>query len=387
MNNNMQNNNSNNPSISPQISENIIKLEPLYSIPPTEQKVKKQQNEKKKWSWKKKVTVIGGTGLVLGLSTFLFLFYGPWSGFRNFWITSAMTTMSHQYLATWFYSDETIQKVLAANKIIEVGEITDPDLIQFKKYSDNMTIFKNKYEKEILTKEPGNNLYKVINVAGKSYQGFLVAVYDPSKVTIATTQYLGKRGESITEVAKREKAVIATNAGGFYDPDWNSNGALPHGTVIQNGKVVSDFQDAAMGGGFIGFTKEDKFVLGKMSKEQALQMGYRDAIEFGPFLIVNGKSSFVKGNGGWGIAPRTAIGQRKDGIVLLLVINGRIPTSIGADMGDLTEIMENYGAYNAANLDGGSSTELVINHKIINTPVAGGKDGLRDMSTFWIVKK
>ena len=53
---------------------------------------------------------------------------------------------------------------------------------------------------------------------------------------------------------------------------------------------------------------------------------------------------------------------------------------------DLTDIMENYGAVNAANLDGGSSSELVINNNIINTPVAGRKDGLRNMSTFWVVK-
>ena len=176
------------------------------------------------------------------------------------------------------------------------------------------------------------------------------------------------------------------NAGGFYDPNWNSNGALPHGTVISNGKVVSDYADARMGGGFIGFTKDDKFILGNMSKDEALKIGYRDAIEFGPYLIVNGKRSFIKGNGGWGIAPRSAIGQRKDGIVLFLVINGRLASSIGADMVDLCDIMENYGAYNAANLDGGSSSELVINNEIINTPVAGGKNGLRDMSTFWIVK-
>ena len=187
-------------------------------------------------------------------------------------------------------------------------------------------------------------------------------------------------------MAKRENAIIAMNAGGFYDPDWNSNGALPHGTVISNGKVVSDYDDANVGGGFVGFTKENKLVLGKFTKEQAVNMGIRDAIEFGPFLIVNGKSSFVKGNGGWGIAPRTAIGQRSDGIVLLLVINGRLATSIGADMGDLTEIMENYGAVNAANMDGGSSSELVINNKIINHPVAAGTNGLRDMPTFWVVK-
>ena len=178
------------------------------------------------------------------------------------------------------------------------------------------------------------------------------------------------------------------NAGGFYDPDWNSNGALPHGAVIKDGKVVSDYEDANMGGGFIGFTNDNKFVLSKnLTAKQALEKGYRDAVEFGPFLIVNGKSSFVKGNGGWGIAPRTAIGQRKDGIVLMLVINGRIPSSIGADMSDLCEIMQNYGAYNAANLDGGSSTELVIENKIINKPVAGGTNGLRDMPTFWIVRK
>ncbi len=69
-------------------------------------------------------------------------------------------------------------------------------------------------------------------------------------------------------------------------------GALPHGTVIQNGKIVSDFEDAQMGGGFVGFTKDNKLVLGKMSADEALAMGMRDAIEFGPFLIVNGKSSF-----------------------------------------------------------------------------------------------
>lgn len=341
---------------------------------------------KKKWSLKKKLLVFCGSMFIVGLSAFLFVFYGPWDGFRNFWITSAMTTMSHQYLATWFYSDETIQKVLANNSVEEIEEVTNPNEIQFKKYTVK-TIYKNEYEEAILTKDPENDLYKVIEIKGSTYQGYLVALYDPSKISIATTKYLGVRGESILTVSKRENAIIAMNAGGFYDPDWNSNGALPHGTVISNGKIVSDYEDARMGGGFICFTNENKLVLGKMSKEEAINMGCRDAVEFGPYLIVNGKSSFISGNGGWGIAPRTAIGQRKDGIVLMLVINGRIPTSIGANMRDLTEIMENYGAYNAANLDGGSSTELVINNQIINTPVAGGRDGLRDMSTFWVVKQ
>ena len=345
---------------------------------------KKKVKVNYKWPIGRKIISIICVVYILGFSSFLFLFYGPWDGFRNFWITSAMTTMTHQYLARWFYSEDCIQKVLQSNSVIEVNEVSNPNEINFKKYTT--TIYRNEYEKDVLTKDPGNDLYKVININETKYQGFLVVIYDPSRIHIATTAYLGVRGESILTVSEREGAIIAMNAGAFYDPDWNGNGGLPHGTVFSYGKVVSDYDDPGVGGGFIGFTNEDKFILGNMSKEKAIETGYRDAVEFGPYLIVNGKRSFFKGNGGWGIAPRTAIGQRKDGIALFLVINGRLPSSIGADMIDLTDIMERYGAYNASNLDGGSSSELVINGEIINTPVAGGKNGLRTMSTFWIVK-
>ncbi len=360
-------------------------LEKTVVMPSIKKALKEEEERKRKEKKQNKIKLVLASLVVIGSSFGLFLFYGPFSFFREFWITSAMTTMTHQYLATWFYNDDVINKIMSKHQLIEVNDTTNPELVNISDYNTNQTIYKNEYEKQILEREEGA-LYKVIDIKGASYQGYLVAVYDPSRVSIATTKYLGKRGEAITTVAKRENAIIAMNAGGFYDPDWNSNGALPHGTVISNGKVVSDFDDANMGGGFVGFTKENKLVLGKFTKEQAINMGIRDAIEFGPFLIVNGKSSFVKGNGGWGIAPRTAIGQRSDGIVLFLVINGRLATSIGADMGDLTEIMENYGAINAANMDGGSSSELVINHKIINHPVAAGTNGLRDMPTFWVVK-
>ena len=346
--------------------------------------LRKENNNKYKWPLKRKIIAIVCAIYVIGFSSFLFLFYGPINSFKEFWITSAMTTLNHRYLATFIYSDEYIQKVLEKNSIIEIDEISDPNLISFRKYKSS--IYRNEYDKEILEKDPNNDLYKVIDITGKGYQGFLVAIYDPSRVSIATSSKLGVTGESILKVSRRENAIIAMNAGGFYDPDWNSNGALPHGTVISKGVVVSDYVDANMGGGFIGFNDENKLILGNMSKTEALNMHLRDAIEFGPYLIVNGKRSFIRGNGGWGIAPRSAIGQRQDGIVLFLVINGRLAHSIGADMVDLCDIMERYGAYNASNLDGGSSSELVINNKIINTPVAGGENGLRNMSTFWVVK-
>ena len=95
----------------------------------------KSHTEKKKMKLRTKILIIVSSFIIFIFGIFLFLFYGPWDGFRNFWITSAMTTMNHQYLAKWFYSDETISKVLNKNVVIESGESTNPDLITIKKYS------------------------------------------------------------------------------------------------------------------------------------------------------------------------------------------------------------------------------------------------------------
>jgi len=96
-------------------------------------------------------------------------------------------------------------------------------------------------------------------------------------------------------------------------------------------------------------------------------MGMRDALQFGPFLIVNGeKIKFRDEAGSYDKAARVAIGQRKDGVILFLVTEG---THMGGPrISEVANTLELYGAYNAANLDGGSSTQLVIEDKVINNP-------------------
>ena len=122
-------------------------------------KEKKQPKQKKKMSKTKKILIIVFVALfLLGSGTGLFLLYGPWSGFRNWLITTAMTTMNHQYLATWFYSDNTIQTTLDNNRVIESGEDTNSELIQFVDYDNTIITYKNKYDKEILTKDEVNDL-------------------------------------------------------------------------------------------------------------------------------------------------------------------------------------------------------------------------------------
>ena len=293
--------------------------------------------------------------------TVLFLLYGPYRGFRDWLVTTAMSTMHHQYFATTFYSDDAINRVLEDNVVIEPEFNTDTNLIVAEKNT-----YIDEYDKEILD-HSDNDLYKIIEIKGKGYNGYMAAIYDPSKIKLVTSKYLGTKGEYLVDMSKREGAVLAINGGGFVDVNGFGNGGSPVGTVIKNGKILSTGSGAA-GRGIIGFTNDDKLYLGKISEKEAVRIGIRDAVEFGPFLIVNGQSSFINGNGGYGHHPRSAIAQRKDGIVLFLVIDGRSLKSKGADMNDLVEILLRYHAYNAANLDGGNSSVLVVENEIINHP-------------------
>ena len=347
-----------------------------------------KQDKKSKKVWLKILISIIILG-ILGISTLAFLLYGPYSGFREWLITSAMTTMRHQYLATWFYNDETIQDVLENNKVHETDESTDASMIVVvDNEKENEEIkYANEYEKQILEKDPEHEDYKIIKIEGKGYDGYMAVIYDPSRIKTVYTSKLGTTGEYLTKMAQDNDALIAINGGGFEDPNYLGNGAIPLGITFSNGKLITSETYKGQGG-LIGFTQDDKLVLGKMTVEQAKKQKIRDGVTFGPFLIVNGKASSVSGNGGWGTAPRTAIGQRQDGIVLFLVVDGRTVKRPGATMKDLIEIFERYGAYNAANLDGGTSSAMVVNNKIINDPVdQSGSHRTRYISTAFILTK
>ena len=347
-------------------------------------RIKKEKQRKSIW---KKILVIFLILMVLGGASGLFLLYGPYAGFREWLITTAMTTMNHQYFATWFYDDETIQSVLNKNRVQETDEITNTDNIVVDVTPEPEIEYANEYERAVLEKDPENEDYKIIEIEGKGYSGYLAVIYDPSRIKTVYTKKLGTSGQYLTKMAKENNALLAINGGGFEDPNYNSNGANPLGITISGGKVITSKEYRGTGG-LIGFTEENKLVLGKMTVKQAQEMKVRDAVTFGPFLIVNGKASEVLGNGGWGTAPRTAIGQRQDGIVLFLVIDGRTVTRPGADMNDLIEIMQNYGAYNAANLDGGTSSVMVIDGEIINDPIdSTGAHKTRFISTGFILTK
>ena len=303
--------------------------------------------------------------------------------FKTFWIPTAMTTMSHKYWAYTLYGTDTINEVMSENYIekpteeINLNDIVIGDTSEKKHYT-------SKYEKELFTRDEGNDVYKIIRIDENGFKGYLTVIYDPSDVSLAVSSKLGKAGQSVNTLVKNNNGFVGINGGGFEDLDGWGNGSIPYGAIIKDGSLIWDHPGGS--GELIGFTKEHKMYLTSKTPEEAIQDGMVDAVEFGPNLIVNGKVAKIHGDGGWGTAPRTVIAQRKDGIVLFLIIEGRLPGySIGATMNDVIEILLRYKAYNAANLDGGASSTMSVNGKLYNKPSAGGEYGGRTVSNAWIV--
>lgn len=348
-------------------------------------KSKKVKRAKSKGTFAKILLVV----LILALieiMSLLFLLYGPWSGFRDWLITTAMSSMRHQYLATWFYDDKTIQECLNKNKVVEVSGVTDENTIEIVDYDKKEeVVYANEYERQILEKDENNNDYKIIKIdGGNDYEGYMAVIYDPSRIEVATSSYIGRNGEYLTDISKKNNALVAINGGGFIDENNKGSGATPIGITMSKGKLLSN-----SGGtfGLIGFNNENKLLLGKITSTQAKQRGIRDCVSFGPYLILNGEKSQIYGNGGWGKAPRTAIGQRADGIVLFLVLDGNRTLGKGATIKDMIEIFERYGAINASNLDGGTSTSMTVKGKTVNNPTnLSGGSGTRPIPSAFILK-
>lgn len=201
-------------------------------------------------------------------------------------------------------------------------------------------------------------------VKGSTYNAYVMVIRDPSKVYMATsTDKFSKDipGTRINEEIKKQGAIAAINAGAFYDNGTATKvvGSVPEGLVVAGGEVVWSTGQAPEDG-FAGFNEDNVLVVDHtMTANRAMELKIRDGCCFGPALIINGQANLEVYNSASGINPRTAIGQRADGVVLFVCIDGRQAGSLGATYKDLIDIMSQYGAVNACNLDGGSSTVML----------------------------
>ena len=215
---------------------------------------------------------------------------------------------------------------------------------------------------ELPPDEDGDGII-IVDIMKKGFQGTMIIVLDPSRVFVGGPGFYGGNGMLLEELANRYDALGGINGGGFIDEDGGGSGGLPEGLTIVDGESYY----WAGSGASAAFDQNNILHVGFYTKEAAAEAGFRDCASFGPELIVDGVGEY----GNYmesGINPRTAIGQRADGVVLMLCIDGRQLHSIGGNFADIRDVMLDFGAVNACSLDGGSSTVMYFNGEYLNSP-------------------
>lgn len=304
---------------------------------------------------------------------------GPSPTVGKLFILSLKETSAGGFIADWFMSEEEINALLS-EKAEEEAEEINASLIKLPERKDEPddTVSPGvETGDEDGSGEQNERLegIEVHDVSGGTYNGKMIVVRDPTRVFVGTPDSYGEdsNGLSLSNMIKKYDAIGGTNAGGFVDPNGTGTGGIPEGIVIGDGELLWGEPRATYS--LAGLDKNGLLYVGKMTGARAMELGLKYAVSYGPALIINGEPCNANRSLGGGINPRTAIGQRADGAILLLVVNGRQIDSLGATLDDLIEVMLSFGAVNASNLDGGSSSLMKLDGEYLNTSsyILGGE--------------
>ena len=276
---------------------------------------------------------------------------GPFPTAKELLVVTAMETSAAKFLARIHLTEEEIDHILNSNAVLAPEEVTDTT-VEFK-------------QQENVTAEDYLDI-EIHDVVRATFVGKMMIVKDPSRVRLATIDTFGYNviGKKVEDFVIVNDAVGGINAGGFADYGGVGTGGMPDVLLIKDG--IIKVGSASTYCNVIGLSFDNRLIVGEMTAQAAIDMGVRDAVHFSPTLIVNGKAAEVSGSGG-GINPRTCIGQREDGAILFLVIDGRQVHSIGASLQDCVQVMLDFDAINAANLDGGSSSMMIYEGEVLNS--------------------
>lgn len=358
---------------------------------------KKKQNSLKRKSKSASVWGIIGKVLLILVETVLLLVIalyglmfvlakGPSTTARDLFVMSVRETSAMGWLANLYFTDEEIARIENRKEVEDFIE-TDTSLIQIPKETEPQ-------EGQTPTEDPGPqpDAWGLIDedgdgiileeVKGEGYSGYMMVVLDPSRVIVGSVpESYGGRGYTVEEMVLHFDAVAGTNAGGFHDPNGTGNGSIPDTLVVFEGKV--HYAGFGTRKGFVGIDSNHILhVANKITEAEIKEKDIQYGVCFGPVLVANGEPCDVNISG---VNPRTAIGQRSDGAILMLVIDGRQVISMGATMQDLIDIMMDYGAVNACNLDGGSSTLMWYDGDYVNN--CASVIGIRPVPTAILVLK
>lgn len=298
--------------------------------------------------------VLGALILVMNL-----VFNGPSPAAREVLTMSLIEASATKWVPALFIGEETVAEIRAS---------VDQELPQEVSTSTSVVIQKG--NALTATSDEWANYpdgIRIERVSGETYNAHVMIVRDPSTVYMGTSTEsysVNIPGKRITEMMdSTPDAIAAVNAGAFFDDGTASSkvGSYPLGLVMSDGRVAWESGKQPGLEGFAGFTEDDVLVVSKtnLSKAKAQELGIRDGCCFGPVLIMDGQENPEAYNNNSGYNPRTAIGQRADGAVIFVCIDGRQASSLGGTYADIIDIMVEYGAVNACNMDGGSSSVMM----------------------------
>ena len=303
------------------------------------------------------VLILAVTALVLVMNL---IFTGPSPEARKVLTMSLIEASATKWVPAMFIGEEAVQEILAKKEVQMESDTTDTSKVIIEKNS-GLTSSSNEWENH-----PDG--IRIEPYQGDTFNAHIMIVRDPSRVYTGISNKNGFSrnvpGKRLTEAIEEENAVAAVNAGAFFDNGTAGPevGSTPEGLVYSEGKCVWKTGAPPNGSsGFAGFNDEDILVVSQknLTESEAEALNIRDGCCFGPALIINEEVNMEAYNSSSGFNPRTAIGQRADGAVIFVCIDGRQAGSPGGTYADIIDIMVEYGAVNACNMDGGSSSVML----------------------------
>ncbi len=393
--------------------------------------LKENRTERKSWTVNsiKRALILTGVAATLA-AAYLFVTYTDWqpvADLRTAYIETAMSTMTHQYLARIFPKgviDEAMagvdeqfddNKIDASVALDEARTLTaavrmHPDKNENKNkmtWDEFREMFPYVDIESVKSAGIGQEGLEMIDIEGQDcniqtiHGDKVYALNVPEKIMIVevkTATYAGKlavagnynnamlaannrteRGSTVTELCDENQAILGVNASGFHDPNGRGKGQHPIGIVLSDNELSGERQYGRYQ--IAGFDADGNFLMGTKLDLDSLT----DAMQFYPIVVLDGKN-IVTGSFGMGIQPRTIIGQDMNKNVMFLVIDGRqVGHSLGTDISTCADILIKYGCYAAMNMDGGSSSSMTYKSRMItrtSSPMTTG----RYLPDAWVVK-
>lgn len=399
-------------------------VESTYDPEPLPDPVRKKKKKRRRKKKKKKVPfgrrllrfvvailVIGALYLTAVFSSVPFI--AKW---RTIYIQTAMATMRHQWLATYFIPHSVIDKVMSdleESRQSQVGvnstwnssifdentegnrnptltdttgmskaeieffntfwEINVDSMLEYvhthtevlnngwnkidineAALTANGTTIRTVQGEQVLAIDAREGVL-IIRESGTGYRGVMVIAKDPSRLSLQAASTIGSVGQVVGEIGAAHNGILAMNGSGFEDAGGVGNGGTLVGWAMCNGQT---FGEHLLPGYKRLELHEDNLIYIRDASED-VAWDCTNAVEFSPAMIIDGQI-VVDDTSGWtDLQPRACIGQSQYGEIIMLLIEGRLPTvSLGISVPDCAELMLEHNCAQAMNLDGGTSAMI-----------------------------